>query len=256
MTSDAKIGLLLGFVFILVIVSLVNGLPGLIGKESSDNRVKTTVPPLKTDIGITDKANGAVEIIDRMDNFGFETRNAKSNEDPRFTEGRKDSKKVSDDKSDNKQPVNDKKIYVVKEGDNLGKIARKVYGKEIGNKQATVDMIYKANLNALSSPDDLSIGQELIIPPLNGEPEKAVVNNGEKKESAGIIDAVKNIFGRKKTSTLYAEYVVKHDDNLWKIASTQLGDGTRNVEIKKINNSILMGSNKLSPGMKLKIPQQ
>ena len=36
MTSDAKIGLLLGFVFILVIISLVNGLPGLIGKDSQD----------------------------------------------------------------------------------------------------------------------------------------------------------------------------------------------------------------------------
>lgn len=265
MTSDAKIGLLLGFVFILVIVSLVNGLPGIIGKDSADNGIKTTVPTLKTEYGFTDNPGRVVDIIDDINWDRFKERPSGAHDDPRFTEGHGGSSNPNGRSSDKNPPAGNKKYYVVKEGDNLARIARKIYGKEIGNKQATIDMLYKANSNILDSPDDIDVGQKLIIPPLNGEPEKAVVNSNKnevkKNKSKGfvgtVIDAGKNLLGRNtKPSTLYAVYVVKDEDNLWKIASRQLGSGARSDEIKKLNNGILKGSTKLLPGMKIKIPKK
>lgn len=263
MTSDAKIGLLLGFVFILVIVSLVNGIPGLIGKDSSSKGINRSVPHLDSNYGFGDKAGDVVHIIEQMDGFKFKKRKSEDNDDPRYKGGDGKSKSRKKKKSDKKLPASKKKFYVVKDGDNLGKIARKVYGGEIGNKQATVDMIYQANTHILTSPDDLSIGQKLIMPSLDGNKEEMPVSGDTDtaKKTTGplgkLTKAVKNVFGRKKKpSPLYAVYVVKDDDNLWGISYRKLGKGTRWQEIQKINNSILKGSKVVLPGMELKIPQK
>lgn len=262
MTSDAKIGLLLGFVFILVIVSLVNGLPGIIGKDSADKGVNTSVPPLDSSYGFDAQASGVVKFFKEKDKIKFPKRHSESDGDSRFSDGIGMSKSGDGGSSDKKSPASNKKFYVVKSGDNLGKIARKVYGNEIGNKQATIDMIFEANSHILKSPDDLSIDQKLIMPSLNGKQENPVIKSmvTEKKPSGPIgkfTKAVKNVFGKKsKRSSLYAVYVVKDGDSLWNIASKKLGSGVRCSEIQKINNSILKGSDDVAPGMQLKIPQK
>ena len=176
--------------------------------------------------------------------------------------GKGGSRKGRGGSSDKKLPASNKKFYVVKDGDILGKIAVKVYGLEIGKKQATRDMIFKANSHILSSPDDINIGQKLIMPSLNGEKEQPVIESmvTEKKRSGPIgkfTKAVKNVFGKKSKQTpLYALYVVKDDESLWGISSKRLGSGSRWPEIQKINKGILNGSKVVLPGMKLKIPQK
>lgn len=49
------------------------------------------------------------------------------------------------------------------------------------------------------------------------------------------------------------EYVVKEGDNFWKIAASQLGDGSRSNEIIKLNPDAAK-SKYLTVGMKLKLP--
>lgn len=53
--------------------------------------------------------------------------------------------------------------YTVVAGDTLSKISQKMYGT-----QANTELIFEANRKLLASPDDLSIGQVLVIPPATG----------------------------------------------------------------------------------------
>lgn len=55
------------------------------------------------------------------------------------------------------------KVYVVKAGDSLSKIAQAVYGDASRWKE-----IYEANKDKLKNPDQIKPGQELVIP--SGEP--------------------------------------------------------------------------------------
>lgn len=64
MTSDAKIGLLLGLVVIVIIAFLINGLPGLLNSGSSEVEVKTSIASYKSpSVGLSDKADKAVKAI-------------------------------------------------------------------------------------------------------------------------------------------------------------------------------------------------
>lgn len=64
MTSDAKIGLLLGLVVIVIIAFLINGLPGLLNSASSEGVVKTSIVGYGTaSVGLSDKADQAVKAI-------------------------------------------------------------------------------------------------------------------------------------------------------------------------------------------------
>ena len=82
--------------------------------------------------------------------------------------------------------------YIVGEGDSLAYIARKFYGPEQGNKKANVMKIFEANRNILKSPDEIDVGQELVIPPLetqkpqtNAEPNIFPDSIFEKVDSIG-----------------------------------------------------------------------
>jgi len=262
MTSDAKIGLLLGFVFILVIVSLVNGLPGLIGKDSTNGVLDTSAPTYIDNYDLDNKAKGVVQFIDDIDSLKGKKRLSGTNDDPRFTEGKKVAKGGKKESSDNKKPADNKKYYIVQKNDVLGKITRKVYGEEIGKKQSTIDMVFQANSKILDSPDDIYEGQKLFIPSLDDAKKHPTKNDSATAKKSDnpltkFTKAFKNVLGKsKKSSSLHMTYVVKDNDNLWQIAYRRLGDGSRWTEIQKINNAILKGSNVVDPGMRLKIPQK
>jgi nucleoid-associated protein YgaU len=81
-------------------------------------------------------------------------------------------------------------IYVVSKGDDLSKIAKKVYGEKEGNRWVNIKKIYSANSMVLNSMDDVRIGQELAIPELATEQGVAVA----------IQDIQKVALGEKETS--------------------------------------------------------
>jgi nucleoid-associated protein YgaU len=92
-----------------------------------------------------------------------------------------------------------------------------------------------------------------------------VTSQADKKETEStfadsILEKVKSI-GRKHLSTRpdkkvvqSVPYIVQEDDNLWRIATKQLGDGSRYREISKLNANVLKDENDLTVGMLLRMP--
>ncbi|MBN2131541.1 MAG: LysM peptidoglycan-binding domain-containing protein, partial [Sedimentisphaerales bacterium] len=151
------------------------------------------------------------------------------------------------------------KVYVVTDGDNLASVARNVYGVEEGNKRANIDRIFQANRQVLNSPDEIFVGQKLIVPPLPQHPTPQ--NRANRALPDGLFEKVESIgreqlagIGRKETKERY--YVVQDGDNLWRIASAQLGSGARYEEIAKLNADVLKGKEVLDVGVRLRLPSK
>jgi LysM repeat protein len=161
MTSDAKIGLLLGLVFIFIIAFIINGLPkfrsGANNNELTTNMVSyTNEPP-----GIADKERKAQEALDLTP---FEKR--PTDEVPAPLAQNPDIRSAQKTIVEEPKQVQSAwpKTYVVQTNDNLADVAKKFYGPEQGNKPASVTRIFEANRNILKSPDEIYVGQKLVIP--------------------------------------------------------------------------------------------
>lgn len=74
------------------------------------------------------------------------------------------------------------RIYVVKSGDSLSKIAKEVYGEAGRWKE-----IYEANKDTIKNPDAIRPGQELRIP--EAAPVVAEVKGAEVTKAAGSMKA-------------------------------------------------------------------
>ena len=239
MTSDAKIGLLLGLVFIFIIAFLINGLPSF----RNNNELTTNGVGLQNNPpGLAARERKAINWTNSIEkqstevltppmgepNIRFQTPLSQNpavvkKENPATL---KESGKVKPSKA--ALP----KIYVVVDGDNLAVIAKKFYGDEEGNRTINVTRIFQANRKLLGSPDEIYVGQKLIIPPLPASAPDETKTDGRKGK----------------------QHIVREGDSLWKIAAEQLGDGSRYTEIAKLNADILDDEDTLSIGMRLKMP--
>jgi nucleoid-associated protein YgaU len=163
-------------------------------------------------------------------------------------------------------------IYTAVSGDNLGVIAKKVYGPEEGNRVANIQRIFHANEATLESANKVRVGMKLIIPPALPklttatapatpadvlpvalfERPKTTISEKVQSLSKGVPVATPAA-----TSTPASDvrlYTVQNGDSLWKIAASQLGSGTRCDEIAKLNAEILRSRDTLDVGMKLRLP--
>jgi nucleoid-associated protein YgaU len=285
MTSDAKIGLLLGLVFIFIIAFIINGLPRFRSNTNNNELTTDTVYPPDDSMGIAAKERKVPGVLDRVgrptqERVGQVPVVSKNEGAVRFEmplpEG---TLAVKDDlivetpidrskpsallsETNERTQVNKPrsvepalpKTYVVSEGDNLAVIAQKFYGPDAGNKKINVNRIFEANRKLLKSVDEIYVGQKLTIPPL--------IDKTDSVFSGSLFDKVKSI-GRKFTSDdppkvpmtrPSKQYVVREGDSLWRIAVEQLGDGTRYKELSEINADILGNENYLTVGMQLRIP--
>ena len=297
MTSDAKIGLLLGLVFIFLIAFIINGLPRFNNDNEESIEEMVSLPNNPPGLGAKEhKAQASFNWIEPLNqtepiknqyldapqstpaDTQQDTEAIRSiiplTEPPSFVKENSNVNAV--DKSNPFRPIgppptaqkNDvsntqsskmalPKIYVVKEGDSLADIAKKVYGPEQGNKRANVMRIFQANRKILQSPDEIYVGQILTIPPLPAaETNKKTI---EEILSPAMFKQVESI-GRRHLSTDSSSaqknkwYIVKEGDSLWKIAVEMLGDGSRYKEISKINADTLPDEDSLDVGMRLRIP--
>jgi len=291
MTSDAKIGLLLGLVFIFIIAFAINGLPRF---RSNSSELTTNMVSSPDSLGIGDKERKVREVfnwtdqakeepiedirapIEEKENIRFkmplpsDTPVVKGTSimetpdggDPTAPEPVEPAPPVQipEEKTVAKKSELVKpdypKVYTVSEGDTLAEIAKKFYGPEQGNKRANVTKIFEANRQLLKAIDEIYVGQKLMIPPL-GSSEPDIDNTGG-SFSSSIFEKVKSIGRRLSTDTdkekQGGQYVVHEGDNLWRIAEKQLGDGSRYEEISKLNANILKDEDSLVVGMLLKIP--
>lgn len=287
MTSDAKVGLLLGLVFIFIIAFIINGLPRF-RSDTSNGELPTNLARQQDDSpGIADRERRAQQVF----NYAMQVRREAVDEVQKVSEdeerirfkmplperasvvkkdGSIDQVKpaaavpITDDKTQAKKPESVKpalpRTYVVTEGDNLAVIAQKFYGADEGNRKINVMRIFRANRELLGSPDEIYVGQKLTIPPLpssTADKDKiGSVFSGtvfKKVESIGkrLLSADRPKAGRARQSR---QYVVREGDSLWQIAAEQLGDGSRYKEINKLNRDILENEDTLAVGMRLRMP--
>ncbi len=286
MASDAKIGLLLGLVFIFVIALIINGLPSF--HETGNNNELTAKmvksqnsPPAiaaKERRGVINLKEAAVEkepapaqvelplaankdIIPAMKapestSIIKETPAERAIVAAAQAVAAKDESLKTESKTESDEAVL-LKTYVVGKGDSLASIARKFYGSQQGSKKINVSRIFDANRKLLKSPNELSVGQKLVIPPLVAlAPEQGKIVNVlsgtefTKVESIGKRHLSANNSRPEKNSS----YVVREGDSLWQIAAEQLGNGNRSSEIVELNAGTLDSEDNLSVGMHLKLP--
>lgn len=283
MTSDAKIGLLLGLIFIFVIAFIINGLPNF-RTDINSNELTTSMVRNNSRLGLAENekrinsqvispsayraGSSAVQPVKPQESeIRYETDLPRANQTQTtsYTNSQrpetvqvkpKVSEKVANAASDvvsgRGTERASKTIYVVQKGDNLAKIAKKFYGEDEGNRMVNIDKIFNANKGELKSKSSIVVGQKLVIPPLHENSEKE--NKGF--FSGGLFEKVASIGRRNDNSNSSEVYVVKEGDNLWKIAAKCLGNGSRFNEIKKMNAGILKDENSLKVGMKLKVPSR
>jgi nucleoid-associated protein YgaU len=277
MTSDAKIGLLLGLVFIFIIAFIINGLPNfhkssasgdINGNELTTNMVSlqngppalaarehkaqeilntpqqtqpTSVPPAENAVSPTETPaqikTGQVIEVGPT---------AQAQPSP---QGQQEQIVAA---AEQQMPAQKEesivKTYTVREGDTLATIAKKCYGAETGNKKTAIDALYNANRKALKSPDDLDVGQKLAIPALS--------TSGKNQADSTTASRTKKVDSAGNSKQQGGQYTVRQGDTLWKIAADQLGDGTRYKEIVRLNNTLLDNEDDLTVGMTLKMPSR
>jgi nucleoid-associated protein YgaU len=282
MTTDAKIGLLLALIFIVAITFVINGLPAFLSKNNKEpdtasylSHYKDQQPALvgaSRNIAPVLSHKPVISVLTeapKMDlNSPAETRYQA------LMPAAQEAVKTADaiDTNTMKEPVAIKPAektadqqeagitYVVGPGDNLAEIAQKMYGPEIGKKPASIEKIYNANKDKLSSIDAIQVGQKLVIPPLENKTNTLLKTGlfekvSEKVSKITSPQTAKAQPAAKETSKeQYKIYVVKESDSLWQIAQAQLGNGNRFSEIIQLNKSVLSDPEKLEVGMKLKLP--
>jgi len=295
MTSDAKVGLLLGLVFIFVIAFIINGLPGFNGStepaqtgnsQLTQRMVKASERPIV--LGVAErkfdqkaKANRAysnrykpsdksnrtavnpIAVNARRpvdDSVGSMTQATKAADGSvRFVTNLPTKNKITNQNIQSpavslnqtgsitrwtSQYQGKSKIYIVKEGDSVASIAIGFYGQKKGNKLATIKRIVAANKKTIKSADKIFVGQKLIMPSLRSD------LKSKPKNAAAIVARTKKVI----RSSKYRIYIVKDGDSLWQIAQEKLGNGSRYVEISRLNRKTISDGNELTIGDKIRLP--
>ena len=127
----------------------------------------------------------------------------------------------------------EERVYVVKKGDYLWKIAQEVYGSGYN----WVDI---AKANKLKNPGVLYKGQKLKLPKVD---KKTLTQKPNQKTKIDADQVIKD-----------DHYKVQKGDNLWKVAVRAYQDGYKWVEIAKANK--LKNPNVIEVGQELAIPRK
>jgi len=283
MTSEAKIGLLLGLVFIFIIAFIINGLPSFWNKTDGNELTVAMENAQDDSMGLGVNERKAGEAIERIELVTAANTNpsvqVQAESDVRFatdlpeyapnTSGNMELQPVTVAQALPPQsaeqaaetiiaPKVEQKTYTVCAGDSLYVIAKRFYGVAQANKKSTLDMIFRANRNILKSPDELKIGQKLVIPALssgkltNKSPAENVTTVTEQAPQTS--GTAQQFAADNNTTVQTRDYVVQDGDSLWKIAAKQLGNGSKYEEIMALNGDVLKNSDDLAVGMHLKLP--
>lgn len=271
MTADAKVGLLLGLVFIVIIAFLINGLPNFLkavspedvldtaiempthqelvidprivetarGLQESEVPLRQTTPPQEV-VVLDDSSSGlgSVEPIQPQPQVAVQVPDIPV-------------------ETNQPEPITEKaRIHVVQPGENLAVIAQKYYGKEEGNRRIVIHKIYEWNALTLDSEDKVRVGDKLTIPTLDqmfSKPSKTV--SSTKTPEKTLLEKFSDFFEPSSKANTTRGYVVQIGDTLWGISEKTLGDGKRYKEIIKLNKDI-KNADGLVAGMKLKLPDK
>jgi nucleoid-associated protein YgaU len=274
MTADAKVGLLLGLFFIVVIAFLVNGLPNFIHEENPSPPDAAIITPTGPDMPLDNRVSEAVHRLypphqqpraeSPVQEVVLETPLAI----PAHVEIAEvvlppqapTLIKESDVPAVNpvvKTPV-PVRTHVVKSGETLAVVAQTYYGKDQGNRLAVIQKLYQANTSVLKSPDRVCVGDKLVIPSLDallGAPHQVVRAPDPSQTLLGKFSTVLERVGNDNSKSV-SEYVVQEGDSLWAIAKDKLGDGNRYTDILRLNKDTLKSADDVTAGIRLKLPSE
>lgn len=286
MTADAKVGLLLGLFFIVLIAFLINGLPTFLRESESGDGVQTAIaapsgPDLVIDHRVTETAQRLVSSVPLrvtespqevivLSQASQAASTVVAVEPPLPLQPQPTAAPdiveqvnrlpLSSQPTAPKPGSDNTRIHVVQKGESLASIAQKYYGKEEGNRRATIDRLYEANKDTLASPDKVVEGRKLTIPGMPGE-------TAAKKMSAAetLLQKFSSVLERTSTppktrtpsvtESKTAEYTVQPGDTLWKIAEKTLGDGRQYHTLIELNKGRLKNPDDVVVGMKLAVPK-
>lgn len=279
MASDAKIGLLLGLVFIFLIALIINGLPSFSENESNNELTASMVSLQNRPPAIAAKEREVINLRESVEKKPVQVKLPSTGnqdihvvaEEPQVASAAKESAKVEilaaaqtvveEDK--NQKAGSSKavfsKTYVVKEGDNLASIARKFYGPQEGNRKVNITRIFDANRKSLKSSDEIYVGQRLIIPPLPASVlDKDKIDNVLSEDRFAKVESIskQRLLKNTRRPKQISWHVVREGESLWQIAADRLGDGNRYDEIAKLNAGVLDSEDFLSVGMRLRMPSR
>lgn len=281
MTADAKVGLLLGLFFIVLIAFLINGFPTFLQSATVEDVVKTTSivapsgPAMVIDHRVTETAQRLGP--------GVPLRVTEPPQDVIILDSGSSSPAVVAAQIEtpavppsaiveqvNQLPLPTQRPqtpaapamreHTVQRGETLASIAQHYYGPDEGNRRAVVMMLYEANKDVMSSPDRMIAGSTLTIPPLPGTATAAAPAPTET-----LLQRFSNLLERTapqpQTTRAPAaakprttEYIVQPGDSLWKIAEKTLGDGRRFQTLVEMNQDRLKSPDDVVVGMKLIVP--
>ncbi len=166
MTSDAKVGMLLGLVFIFIIAFLVNGFPSFIEGANNNELTASMVNSQNKSLGIGETERRVSREVIR-DDVRFTTSLPKNNPVVKQTKEFVEVKPVmsaaplatvkKNQISASKAKQNGR--YIVRDGDSLWEIASKRLGD--GNRYVE---IAKLNADVLDDEDTLAVGMRLRLP--------------------------------------------------------------------------------------------
>jgi len=146
-----------------------------------------------------------------------------------------------------KPPVVQPKTYVAEAGDSVSRIAsRQMPG---GNTSANRDALIKANPSLQAEGNPVYVGKTYVIPSVGAV---AQATDAARKESAHREPAFRK--PPASTPTTYW-YTVKENDNLWRIAASELGDGNLWPQIKELNADVLRGGETVKANQRIRLPK-
>ena len=147
--------------------------------------------------------------------------------------------------------VNGAKQYVAIEGDTVSKLAGRFLG---ANTKTNREAILAINPTLKQNPNNVIVGRTYMIPPATAS--KPVVATGASPAPVVPIAPEHPVAVAPKPPVNGPQYfyTVKENDNLWRIAQSQLGDGNAWAAIKELNKDILKGKDDVRPNMRLRLP--
>jgi nucleoid-associated protein YgaU len=162
-------------------------------------------------------------------------------------------------------PMGQLREYKAQSGDSLSKLASRLMGS---SSKANRDAIVRLNPSLQQNPDKIVEGRTYVIPPPPAAdvataapttpaqsptpapaPAPAPVATGAGNSSQPPVTTAAG-------GENFSWYTVKENENLWKIASEQLGSGNAWTQIRDLNPDILKGENQVRVNTKIRIPNK
>ena len=141
-------------------------------------------------------------------------------------------------------PIAPPKIYVAESGDSISRIASKAMGS---SSKANQDALVKANPSLQGEGAVVYAGRSYVIPSPGAAQQAA--------ETPRAPVPAPPAYTPPAPAPGTVMYTVRENDNLWRIAARELGDGNLWMQIRDLNRDVLRGGETVRAQMRIRLPK-